>query len=90
MKEYINIRTGRIISSPFTLYGDEWTEKGKEKKINKTKVNQKVEEESKKEENIKEVSDELTKKDIIRELESQGIKYNSKMTKKELLALLDM
>lgn len=84
MFEYINTKTGARISSPDVLYGENWKVVGEEvegventeEKTKKVKVQ---EEKS---------SDEITKKDIMAQLDALGIEYNPKARKDELYKLM--
>ncbi len=84
MFEYVNIKTGARISSPDVLYGENWEVVGKE-------VKEKVENVSntKKEKDQEEKStDEITKREIMEELDALGIEYNPKARKDELYKLM--
>ena len=70
----INTKTGGVISSSSVAMGEFWVEKGKE-----------ITEE--KNEEVTETKSDQTK-DIMQELDALKIEYDSKMTKDELLKLL--
>ncbi|MDU2829530.1 MAG: hypothetical protein E7C03_03510 [Anaerococcus sp.] len=81
MFEYINTKTGARMSSPDVLYGENWKILGEEV--------EKVEKEIKEEKEIEEKSsDEITKKEIMAELDALGIEYNPKARKDELYKLM--
>lgn len=84
MFEYINTKTGARISSPDVLYGENWQVVGEEVKeevenVSNTKKEKDQEEKS---------SDEITKKEIMAELDALGIEYNPKARKDELYKLM--
>lgn len=84
MFEYINTKTGARISSPDVLYGENWKTVGEEVKeevenVSNTKKEKDQEEKS---------SDEITKKEIMAELDALGIEYNPKARKDELYKLM--
>lgn len=84
MFEYINTKTGARISSPDVLYGENWQVVGEEVEgVENT-------EEKTKKEKVQEdkSSDEITKKDIMAQLDSLGIEYNPKARKDELYKLM--
>lgn len=81
----INTKTGGVLSSSSVAMGGFWVEKGKE--ITEEK-NEDVTE--KKSDTVKEQDGKstITKKEIMQELDALKIEYDSKMTKDELLKLL--
>lgn len=81
----INIKTGGVLSSSSVAMGEFWVEKGKE--ITEEK-NEDVTE--KKSDTVEEQDGKstITKKEIMQELDALKIEYDSKMTKDELLKLL--
>lgn len=84
MFEYINTKTGARISSPDVLYGENWQVVGEEVEgVENT-------EEKTKKEKVQEdkSSDEITKKDIMAQLDALGIEYNPKARKDELYKLM--
>lgn len=84
MFEYINTKTGARISSPDVLYGENWQVVGEE-------VEEKVENNSntkKEKDQDKKSSDEITKREIMAELDALGIEYNPKARKDELYKLM--
>lgn len=84
MFEYINTKTGARISSPDVLYGENWQVVGEE-----VEGVENTEEKTKKEKIQEEKSsDEITKKDIMAQLDALGIEYNPKARKDELYKLM--
>lgn len=83
MFEYINTKTGARISSPDILYGENWKKVGEEVKEEVEKVEKEI-----KEEKEEKSSDEITKKEIMAELDALGIEYNPKAKKDELYKLM--
>lgn len=83
MFEYINTKTGARISSPDILYGENWKKVGEEVKEEVEKVEKEI-----KEEKEEKSSDEITKNDIMAQLDALGIEYNSKAKKDELYKLM--
>lgn len=84
MFEYINTKTGARISSPDVLYGENWQVVGEE-------VEEKVENNSntkKEKDQDEKSSDEITKREIMAELDALGIEYNPKARKDELYKLM--
>lgn len=91
-KAYRNKKTGATIYSPLKIQGGNWAplEEFEKEEVKKEEVKEVKEvEKEDKEEVVEETSTDLTKKDIIQELEAIGIEYNQKMTKAELLELLE-
>jgi len=85
----INTKTGGVISSSSVAMGESWVEKGKE--ITEEKNEEVTETKSDQTKNQTENQDDkstITKKDIMQELDALKIEYDSKMTKDELLKLL--
>lgn len=83
MFEYINTKTGARISSPDVLYGENWKKVGEEVKEEVEKVEKEI-----KEEKEEKSSDEITKNDIMTQLDALGIEYNPKAKKDELYKLM--
>ena len=84
MIEYINTKTGARMSSPDVLYGENWQVVGEE-----VEGVENTEEKTKKEKVQEEKSsDEITKKDIMAQLDALGIEYNPKARKDELYKLM--
>lgn len=81
----INTKTGGVLSSSSVAMGGFWVEKGKE--ITEEKNEEVIETKSDQTEN-KDDKSTITKKDIMQELDALKIEYDSKMTKDELLKLL--
>lgn len=85
----INTKTGGVLSSSSVAMGEFWVEKGKE--ITEDKNEEVIETKSDQTENQTDNQDDksaITKKDIMQELDALKIEYDSKMTKDELLKLL--
>lgn len=83
MFEYINTKTGARISSPDVLYGENWKVVGEEVKEEVEKVEKEI-----KEEKEEKSSNEITKNDIMAQLDALGIEYNPKAKKDELYKLM--
>lgn len=81
----INTKTGGVLSSSSVAMGEFWVEKGKE--VTEEKNEEVIEKKSDQTEN-KDDKSTITKKDIMQELDALKIEYDSKMTKDELLKLL--
>lgn len=81
----INTKTGGVLSSSSVAMGEFWVEKGKE--VTEEKNEEVIETKSDQTENQDDKST-ITKKDIMQELDALKIEYDSKMTKDELLKLL--
>lgn len=81
--KYINKKTGAILDSPSKIYGGAWVEYTK-------KDDQEAPhhvEESVKPEKVENESD-LTKADIMNELDALGIEYDKKAKKDDLLKIM--
>lgn len=79
--KYLNKKTGAIVDSPSAISGGSWVEYDKQAKDKApTKVKPKVE--------APKDSSNLTKEEIINELEALGIDYNPKAKKDELIKLM--
>lgn len=85
MFEYINTKTGARISSPDVLYGENWKKVGEEVIEEVEKIEKEIKEEKDQEEKS---SDEITKNDIMAQLDALGIEYNPKAKKDELYKLM--
>lgn len=83
--KYLNKRTGAIIDSPSPVSGGDWVEYNGKETVIKAPTETKNEEVKKP---VEESSTELTKAEIINELEALGIEYDKKAKKEELLTLL--
>lgn len=84
MFEYINTKTGARISSPDVLYGENWEVVDEEVKEEVKNDSNKKEEKDQEEKS----SDEITKREIMAELDALGIEYNPKARKDELYKLM--
>lgn len=78
--KYKNIKTGAVIDSSSAICGENWVPVIEEKKI--------VEPVIEIVENPVKTIDELTKKEIMAELDSRGIEYNPRANKAELYNLM--
>ncbi|MEJ8751662.1 hypothetical protein WKS98_03375 [Lagierella sp. ICN-221743] len=78
--KYINTKTGAIIDSPCLISGGDWVEYGKQK------PKKEVIEEVKK--TVEEPSTDLTKEEVINELDALGIEYSKKAKKEDLIKLM--
>lgn len=80
---YFNKKTGAILDSPSKCYGGQWVEYDKKdvaQEVPKEKVEVKEE--------VKKESSELTKEEIMNELEALGIDYDKKAKKEDLVKLM--
>lgn len=80
---YFNKKTGAILDSPSECYGGQWVEYDKKDDIQEAST-EKVE--AKKP--VKESSTDLTKDEIMNELEALGIDYDKKAKKEDLIKLM--
>jgi hypothetical protein len=78
--KYRNIKTGAVIDSPCPIGGENWVPVIEEKKT--------VEPVIEIAENPVKTIDEMTKKEIMTELDSKGIEYNPRANKTELYNLM--
>lgn len=83
--KYLNKRTGAILDSPSNCFGGEWIEYDNKEAIKKTS-SEKMNVEDKKP--VEESSTDLTKEEIINELEALGIDYDKKAKKEDLIKLM--
>ena len=90
MSLYRNLKTGAVIDSPYNLTGANWVLESEFKKEEVKEVKKETPKPAKKKESklVNKKVDEITKAEIIQELEAFGIEYNKNMTKKELIDLL--
>ncbi|MDU5466387.1 MAG: hypothetical protein E6084_00775 [Peptoniphilus harei] len=80
---YFNKKTGAILDSPSECYGGQWVEYDKKDDAQETpKDKVEVKEEVKKE------SSELTKEEVMNELDALGIDYDKKAKKEDLIKLM--
>lgn len=80
---YFNKKTGAILDSPSIIYGGDWIEYEKKddvQEVTKEKVEVKK--------TVEESSTELTKEEIMNELEALGIDYDKKAKKEDLIKLM--
>ncbi|WP_308533279.1 hypothetical protein [uncultured Peptoniphilus sp.] len=80
---YFNKKTGAILDSPSKIYGGQWVEYDK-KDASQEAPEEKVEVKKPVEEN----STDLTKEEIMNELEALGIDYDKKAKKEDLIKLM--
>ena len=80
---YINRKTGAILDSPSIIYGGDWVDYDK-----KDEVQEAAEKKSEVKKESKKDSSELTKEEIINELEALGIDYDKKAKKEDLIKLM--
>ena len=85
---YINTKTRAIIDSPFAISGGDWVEYSPaileaEESTEKVETDNGINEER-----IIEATSEITKKEIIAELEALGIEYDPKAKKDDLYKLM--
>lgn len=85
---YINTKTRAIIDSPFAISGGDWVEYSPTI-LNSEEIPEKVEiDNDKNEEKIIETPTDITKKEIMAELDALGIEYDSKAKKEDLYKLM--
>ncbi|MDT2565142.1 hypothetical protein AUF12_05325 [Enterococcus avium] len=90
---YKNSRTGAVIDSSFKISGGDWI-RVDEQPVKNSIVSDKMQTvvETEKEDATSGVSDDLadvTKKEIMQELDAMGIKYDSRAKKQELYDLMN-
>ena len=81
--KYINQKTGAIVDSPCSISGGDWVEYDKREKVEE-KPAPKVEVKKP----VEESSTDLTKEEIMNELDALGIKYDKKAKKDDLLKIM--
>lgn len=81
--KYINKKTGAILDSPSIIYGGDWIEYDK-----KDDVQEVPEEKVEVKKPVEESSTDLTKEEIMNELEALGIDYDKKAKKEDLIKLM--
>lgn len=80
---YFNKKTGAILDSPSKVYGGNWVEYDKKddaQEAPKEKVEVKK--------SVEESSTELTKEEVMNELDALGIDYDKKAKKEDLIKLM--
>lgn len=82
MYQYINIKTGARLSSPDVISGENWRVYGASEEVVEEVPVEPKEVEAPKD------NDEITKKEIMAELEALGVPYNPKARKDELYKLM--
>ena len=80
---YFNKKTGAILDSPSIIYGGDWIEYDK-----KDEAQEDPEEKVEVKEEVEKDSTELTKEEIMNELEALGIDYDKKAKKEDLIKLM--
>lgn len=80
---YFNKKTGAILDSPSKIYGGQWIEYDKKDDAQEAPT-EKVE--AKKP--VEESSTDLTKEEVMNELEALGIDYDKKAKKEDLIKLM--
>ena len=84
--KYKNTRTGIVVDSPFLVSGGNWIPL--DEYVEEVEEVQEVAEEIEEEEETDNGMDDLTKQDIIQELESLGVDFNPRDTKEVLYNLM--
>ncbi|MGP1411470.1 MAG: hypothetical protein ACTTKD_06515 [Peptoanaerobacter stomatis] len=86
---YRNTKTGAVIDSPCTISGGDWVVYDENEIIqDKQDENKKDDNEENQEQEESDEVAELSKKEIMQELDALGIKYNPKANKQELYDLM--
>lgn len=85
---YINTKTRAIIDSPTPINGDNWIPTNSKKKESEIIAPKSIPVEKTSNDNAANAESDLTKGDIMQELDSFGVEYNKRATKKELLDIL--
>lgn len=80
---YFNKRTGAILDSPSKIYGGNWVEYDK-----KDEAQEEPTEKVEVKEEVKKESSELTKEEVMNELDALGIDYDKKAKKEDLIKLM--
>lgn len=80
---YFNKKTGAILDSPSKIYGGQWIEYDKKDDIQEA-PKEKVEVKKP----VEESTTDLTKEEIMNELEALGIDYDKKAKKEDLIKLM--
>lgn len=81
--KYFNKKTGAILDSPSKIYGGNWIEYDKKDNIQES-PKEKIEVKKA----VEESSTDLTKEEIMNELEALGIDYDKKAKKEDLIKLM--
>lgn len=80
---YFNKKTGAILDSPSKIYGGQWVEYDK-----KDEAQEAPKEKVEAKKPVEESSTDLTKEEIMNELEALGIDYDKKAKKEDLIKLM--
>lgn len=80
---YFNKKTGAILDSPSKIYGGQWIEYDK-----KDDAQEEPKEKIEVKKPVEESSTDLTKEEIMNELEALGIDYDKKAKKEDLIKLM--
>ena len=83
--KYLNKKTGAIIDSPSPVSGGDWVEYDGKETVIKAPTETKNEEVKKP---VEESSTDLTKEEVMNELEALGIEYDKKAKKEDLIKLM--
>lgn len=81
--KYLNKRTGAIVDSPCLISGGDWVEYDKKDVIQES-PKEKIEVKKP----VEESSTDLTKEEIMNELDALGINYDKKAKKEDLIKLM--
>ena len=81
--KYFNKKTGAIVDSPCLISGGDWVEYDKRKDVEENPAPN-----VKSEKSVEESSTDLTKEEVINELEALGIDYDKKSKKEDLIKLM--
>lgn len=80
---YFNKKTGAILDSPSKIYGGQWIDYDKKDDAQEAPT-EKVEDKNP----VEESSTDLTKEEIMNELDALGIDYDKKAKKEDLIKLM--
>lgn len=81
--KYFNKKTGAILDSPSKIYGGQWIEYDKKEDVQEPPKD-KIEDKKP----VEESSTDLTKEEVMNELEALGINYDKKAKKEDLIKLM--
>lgn len=85
--KYINKRTGAILDSPSKIYGGQWIEYDKIEDV-KQSPKEIIEDNEETKEDVNKESTDLTKEEVMNELDALGIEYDKKSKKEDLIKLM--
>lgn len=83
MAKYINTKTGVVLDSPCAIFGGDWVDADNIPDAPATKDKTPVDETS-----VPDAAPDMTKEEIMNELDALGIKYDPKAKKDELYKLM--